>query len=355
MNPSIDPRTLASLARTQLETLEADTFAEALTDPLPLWLPPLNGVTLRQMRGRLRDALPSPLERAETLALLRHGPQLTTLPEQYPRNLLLSLAAKMSLPAALELVRSWPSDATLDLARRRQEEAGELELFAEDLGCLGGTVGAWISEEMLEQHSGGSPERRVRLLAAMRWLRLHQVVSNRWAAETLFPRLVRPDTGAMLIWTVGAPLAIDRLEALIDIDALVAADDLTDSRSAAGRRREMVDRVRHRLRQGLRVGCVANHSTLESREALVSVAREVGAGSHAIFFDLSDDELMRRNEAAGWPVPLRVVERVQESLEAPRPHEAEQVWVMGDSGPLARWELGEGMLEGFRETMHQGS
>jgi len=31
------------------------------------------------------------------------------------------------------------------------------------------------------------------------------------------------------------------------------------------------------------------------------------------------------------------------------------VWVMGDSGPLARWELGEGMLEGFRETMHQGS
>lgn len=322
--------------------------------------PMLEGAPLRRARQWLFEHCASPLVRADVLALVTRGYSTAEVAAaDHSRESLLKCASGLSIPAAVGLMTRWPH-AELDAdwvssdanwVARRQEEASLLQLFAEEQGCFDETLQSWLTEEVLERYCGDDRDMRTRLLNTMRWVRLHEDIQSPWMAELYFPRLLRAQTGARLYWTVGAPLTIGRVEALVEVDVVISADDMLKVRNAADRRRQLTDKVKSYLRQGQSVACVANHSTQEARYSILKVARDMGAPSIALYYDFEEATIEALNAEAGWNVSRRTVERVLDTLEAPRPHEAEEVWVMGPQGRRARWIATASTTGGFEEVL----
>lgn len=436
---------LADLAVTLLEEVlgEHPGVPDAYLEEFPpCLLPVLTGELARAARAWLHLNVSSPLVRAEAFSLVTHG--LVTAEAaatDYERQAMLRAAATLHLPAACRLMTRFPFFADEALQARRQEEAQLLEMFALEHGCFGPTVGAWVSEEVIEsyctipeespaaadaqgeepgdateeevpegeasataekasaaanmQAEAGdfSPEEteltrsaptahdvpgeyradspdpsqgeeaspakppvqdealRLKLLNGIRWVRLHESLETPWMCELYLPRLMTRQTDACLYWTVGAPLTIGRVQSLVDVDVVISADDISHARHAADRRKQLTDRIRQPLKRGLKVACIANSSTREARHSLIQVARSIGARSVALFYDFDEQAIEERNALAEWVVSRRTVERVLEILEAPRAHEADEVWVMGPRGPIAHWIARPTLEGGFDEVL----
>jgi len=313
-----------------------------------LWLPPLDSSPLLLAEAKLRRICPSPLVRVDTLSLLKLGATISDLAgTNYSPGYLLATAARVSLRNTARLLRTWPTPNVF--GRARLEDTDDLEIWAEEWACFGHTLSPWVSDESLERISGDDPYHKVRLMNALRRLRLQEEIGSRWMAESMLPRVESRLKQKRLVWTVGVPLSIVTPEAYCDVEEVIAMEDLGAVRNAATRRKRLTHAIAAALKRSDRVLCVANNTTVESRAGLLLVADDAGASSHALYFDRSPDWLEAQNEAAGWPIARRLIQRARHRLESPRPHEAEEVLVIGDDGSCVRWCPGVGRLDGFEE------
>lgn len=314
------------------------------------WLPPVPGAGVRLVRAMLQRTVHSPLLRAEVEALLHHGWRLELLAKNgFQSELLLETASVLSLseaPALLAQFPGSPSDATT-----ARIECGEmLSLFAAEAGCLGQSFSPLVSEETLRQRAS-TPVEYQQLINTMRLFRLKSGELDPWKAEAFFPKLSRSRSQGHLYFTIGAPQITHAWSSKIDVDVVLNAQDIQKVRHPAWRRRQLVERTRGALAHGRSVLCIANHSTQASRRELISVARELGATITALFCDWPEEAIFTTVEQSEAPVARRTLTRVLETLEPPRPHEAETVLVLGPDGLLARWDSMETMEGGFVETL----
>lgn len=320
-------------------------------EPPPLLIPIMPENLHLEARRWLAAHESSPLVRAHARALLTRGQLLLEVgAADYALQSLVNAAAELPLRTATLLLSSWPNTCTEAVRARRAEEAGMLQLAAQEHGCWGATLTPGCSEFQLEFYTE-QPFQRKLLANRLRHTRTLQPISSPWLADSLLPKLVRAETSAHLYMTVGPPLVMERAMQQLDIDVLVSADDIVKPKGPGDRRRQLGERVREHLRKGLRVACLSNHSTLEARRSLLMAARELGVPVTALYFDWSPEAVEALNAAAGWPVSARNIEHVLRILEAPLPQEVEEVWVMGPQGRLAQWQQNPEDAEGFYETL----
>ncbi len=321
----------------------------------------LSNTSLLHARHLLHVWRISPWLREETLAVLRHAPALFELIDaRFNRGRLLEVAGLLHLQAAIAVLRALLED--IPHTEEWDDALLELELHAEDASCLKeGCVGAWVRADALKSVAPTRPHRdvvyepdeatalwRALVRNRMRWLRLEGDIRDRWAAEATIGRALAPAHGR-LVWSVAPPGVVSRLAEIGGADVEVDAEALRGARGARARRRKELEAVRSLLARRGRVACAGNHSTPAARRALIACARRMGALSLAVFYAPEPYALLEANEAKGFPVPQRILRRVLGTLQAPRPHEAELVFVVGDEGGEALWHLGEGVHEGFVE------
>lgn len=314
------------------------------------WLPALDGSAIRLVRRLLRAVVPSPLLRAEVETLLRHCWQVELLhAQEFAPEALLEAAGVLALGPAAALLRHYPLwDPHLRAAR--QETAELLSLFAAEAGCEGPCFSPLISEEALEPWLK-EPQDRARLINTMRMFRLQNGLMEPWKADAFLPKLARVRSRGVLYFTIGAPLTTEQAIPMVTTDVVIRAQDIRKVRHPAFRRRQLVERVQGALAKGYRVLCAANHSTQESRRELVRAARALGAPVVALYCDWPEESLEPLLAQAESPPLRRTLNRVLETLEPPRAHEADEVLVLGPDGVQARWTADGTVSGGFTEHL----
>ena len=120
----------------------------------------------------------------------------------------------------------------------------------------------------------------------------------------------------------------------MDDERLKICGDINDM----SKNQEVYDNCFSRLRDNMRnrVNTIWDSTSVgrKLRKRLIEMARQHGAMISIIYFDLSFDEVMRRNKGRDRIVPDDVIKKFYSSMEFPKSYECERLLIVNEKTPL---------------------